>query len=97
MSASAGEPHPAAACLCCGSRLSGRFCSQCGQRAESQRLELRKDGRMLGNRLTSRMFASYAKRPVSEACTAFGAELNAMLVGQEQEDDITFIMLEVTE
>lgn len=59
-------------------------------------LELRKDGRMLGNRLTSRMFASYAKRPVSEACTAFGAELNAMLVGQEQEDDITFIMIEVT-
>lgn len=41
MSEVAGERHPAAVCLCCGTRLSGRFCSQCGQRAESQRLELR--------------------------------------------------------
>lgn len=60
-------------------------------------LELRRDGRMLGNRQTSKMFGSYRDRPVDEACAAFGADLNAMLVGQEQEDDITFIMLEVTE
>ncbi len=60
-------------------------------------LELRNNGRMLGNRQTSKLFASYGDRPVSEACTAFGAALNAMLVGQQQEDDITFILLEVTE
>lgn len=41
MSVPASEPHPAATCLCCGTRLSGRFCSECGQRAEPQRLELR--------------------------------------------------------
>ena len=60
-------------------------------------LELKRDGRVLGNRQTSKMFASYAKKSISDACNTFGADLNAMLVGQEQEDDITFIMLEVTE
>lgn len=60
-------------------------------------LELRNNGRMLGNRQTSKLFASFNDRPVAEACAAFGAALNTMLVGQEQEDDITFIMLEVSE
>ncbi len=60
-------------------------------------LELKKNGRMLGNRLTSKLFAAESARPIAEACTHFGAELNLMLVGQEQEDDITYIMIEVTE
>lgn len=41
MSEGAGERDPAAACLCCGAPSTGRFCSQCGQRQEPQRLELR--------------------------------------------------------
>ena len=59
-------------------------------------LELRRDGRMLGNRQTAKMFLSYKDLSIAKACAAFGADLNAMLVGQTQEDDITFLMLEVT-
>jgi serine phosphatase RsbU (regulator of sigma subunit) len=60
-------------------------------------LELRRNGRMLGNKQTAKMFTSYSKLPIVEACTTFGADLNSMLVGQEQEDDITFLLLEITE
>lgn len=41
MSGDAGERDPGAACLCCGAAMSGRFCSQCGQREGPRRLELR--------------------------------------------------------
>lgn len=35
------EQRDPSECLCCGARLAGRFCSECGQRTGPQRLELR--------------------------------------------------------
>jgi serine phosphatase RsbU (regulator of sigma subunit) len=58
-------------------------------------LELRHQGRMLGSRQTSKMFASYRALPIADACARMGADLNSMLVGQQQEDDITFVMFEI--
>ena len=38
--ADGGEQRGPSECLCCGARLAGRFCSECGQRIGPQRLEL---------------------------------------------------------
>lgn len=53
MTEGAGERESAAACLCCGASLAGRFCAQCGQRVEPQRLELRALAKRFAQALTN--------------------------------------------
>lgn len=59
-------------------------------------LEMRRSGRMLGSRQVSKMVAATKELPVAQACTQLGKEVRMMLEGQEQEDDITFVLFEMT-
>lgn len=59
-------------------------------------LEMRRNGRLLGTRQVSKMFAATQNLPVEQASGQLGKEVQAILVGQEQEDDITFVLFEVS-
>lgn len=59
-------------------------------------LELKRpNGRPLGPRRVSQMIAELASLPLADARARFGEELNRVLAGRPQEDDITFVMVEV--
>ncbi|MCK6549973.1 SpoIIE family protein phosphatase, partial [Myxococcota bacterium] len=60
-------------------------------------LELKRgDGRQLGARRFSQIFAKHASTPFDELADRLGGELNGILDGRLQDDDITFIALEAT-
>lgn len=56
----------------------------------------RPDGRDLGIRRASQMFARLGPVPVDEVPDRLGNEVRTLLGGREQDDDITFVVIEST-
>ncbi|MCA9548939.1 MAG: SpoIIE family protein phosphatase [Myxococcales bacterium] len=60
-------------------------------------LELRQaDGRELGARRTAKLFSRLARNPAPQATSRLGEELNRIVNGRPQEDDITFVVVRAT-